>query len=94
MLDLAMSPDLYDRVMQVIDNLRGSSTSIMQGFDQAIEDDTIITQKEFSTNEYEILAIVDNEIFECTTCGWTLNVDEMGEDTESGELQCDSCSSD
>jgi hypothetical protein len=86
-----MNEDLHNRVMQVIDHLRGSSTGIAQGFDQAIEDDETLTQEEYDTNEIAIHDLIDNNIFECVTCGWTLNVDEMGEDTDSGEIQCLDC---
>lgn len=85
-----MSKDLYSRVMQVIDHLRGSSGDIIGGFDQAIEDGTI-SSAEYQDNEGEILAIADNHIFNCVCCGWCLNVDEMGEDTPGGELCCKDC---
>ena len=85
-----MNDDLYKRVMEVIDGLRGSSNDILSKFDEAIEDG-LITKEEWRAYEVEILAAVDNNIFTCVTCGWTLNVDEMGEDTDGGEIQCDDC---
>lgn len=85
-----LSDDLYTRVMEVIDSLRGSSDDILGKFDEVVEEG-FITQEEWRKNESDILAVVDNNIFMCVTCGWTLNVDEMGEDTDGGELQCDSC---
>ncbi|RZK44551.1 MAG: hypothetical protein EOO61_03405 [Hymenobacter sp.] len=88
-----MNEDLTKRVMAVIDDLRGSSKDIMSAFDEAIEDGEI-SQEEFHQYETSILCLVDNQIFTCVRCGWTLNVDEMGEDTEGGEIQCSNCASD
>jgi hypothetical protein len=85
-----MDKDLYDRVMKVIDHLRGTTGDIIGGFDEAVEDG-LLTADEYDSNEAEILSIADNHIFNCVRCGWCLNVDEGGEDTPGGELCCKDC---
>lgn len=85
-----MDSNLYDRVMQVIDHLRGGSQDIISGFDEAVEEG-LISQEEWDKHEMSILDIADNHIFTCVGCNWTLNVDEMGEDTDGGEIQCTNC---
>jgi hypothetical protein len=88
-----MNDDLVKRVMIVIDDLRGSSKDIVGAFDEAIEEG-LISQEEFYANEDSILSLADDNVFTCVRCGWTLNVDEMGEDTDSGEMQCLHCEED
>ena len=88
-----MDNALYVKVNGFIDHIRGSSNDIMSAMDTWIEDGHM-TQQEFNINEYEILAMIDSQVFTCVCCGWTFNVDEMGKDTNGGELQCESCADD
>lgn len=87
-----MKDDLRSMIfLYVIDRVEGGiSHGIMQMIDEAIEDG-YIGEKEFAENESEILGLIDDHIFECSGCGWTLPVSETGED-ENGELRCVECS--
>lgn len=77
--------------LHVIDRVEGGTHhGIMQMIDEAI-DDGFITEQEFRENELEICDMIDNHIFECSGCGWTLPVSETGED-QNGELRCGDCS--
>jgi hypothetical protein len=88
-----MNDDLRKRVMAVIDDLRGSSYDIIGRFEEAVEDGDI-SEEEYRLHEMSILSLADDNIFTCVGCGWTLNVDEMGEDSASGEIQCTNCAHD
>lgn len=41
--------------------------------------------------EWDLCRLFDDNFFYCTVCGWTLPIDDNGEDTEGGEMQCMQC---
>lgn len=45
----------------------------------------------FNKNEMQIALMFDNHFFTCHSCGWTMPIDCMGEDSEFGEFQCTDC---
>lgn len=74
----------------IINHVSGSSKGILIGIDELI-DDGKIDENVYFANEQQILSHVDNWVFECVVCGWTLEISELGEDTVGGELRCASC---
>lgn len=57
----------------------GVSEDIMTLVDTAREE-LNIEDSWFTEHELEILRMIDNEVFTCNLCGWTMPVEEMGED--------------
>jgi len=86
-----MNDDLRTRLWAIFGRVEGGSTEDMWTMlDNAI-DDGIITQEEFDENEKSIAHFFDDHWFNCASCGWTMPVEEMGEDL-NGELACHECS--
>lgn len=67
----------------------GTSEGIMEMLDYAI-DMGYISEEEYNANEVQILNYIDSHIFECTGCGWTQPVSQMGQDVD-GEFRCEDC---
>lgn len=80
---------IHEIAETIIKQVSGSSTGIMGGVDQLI-DEGLFTEEEFHDNELEILSIVDDSCFECVCCGWTLET-SMLSDREFSELVCEDC---
>jgi hypothetical protein len=73
------------RVQPIIDSVEGG---VAQGIEQLCEDAGL----DFDALTREELEEIDNAIFTCELCGWTLPVDDRN-DGESGDgLLCRECS--
>ena len=70
----------------IVDYVRGTSLDIMGGIEELI-DTGEFTQEEFHCQELDILDSVDNQVFTCESCGWTLEVSDRFGDGE----RCYSC---
>lgn len=68
--------------MQIIDEW-------IEAFDEGSEYFTM-SQEEFQNNEIEIATLFDDWFFSCNSCGWTMPIDDMGEDN-NGEFRCTDC---
>jgi len=72
-------------IQNVIDRLQGTCANTL---DSAISELYEGMGEEDLTEEE--LASVDNEIFECATCGWWCEMSENAE-TDDGEMHCREC---
>ena len=66
---------IYERVC-------GTSQDLMMAIDYMIEDGEI-DPIFFATNEMEILGLVDNVMFTCANCGWTVEISDMSLDASN-----------
>lgn len=66
---------IYERVC-------GTSQDIMMSIDYMIEDGEI-DYNFFHVNEMEILGLVDNVMFNCAVCGWTVGICDMSLDASN-----------
>lgn len=72
-----------DRLIQdVIDELRGSTGSLSEA----------CAERDLSDMDDDVTAMVDNQIFECTACGWWCGIEEeSSEDVGHDEWICSQC---
>ena len=66
----------------------GTSSGILEMVDIAI-DSGAFDAEFFYGAEMAILSIVDQEIFQCDQCSWTLPISEMSDETEN--YICNNC---
>lgn len=66
---------IYERVC-------GTPQDIMMAIDYMIEDGEI-DHAFFHANEMEILGLVDNVMFTCANCGWTIEISDMSLDASN-----------
>ena len=72
--------DLWNKI---IEHLNGSCESLYQTLEyykaEALEDDL------------DFLGYLDDQIFNCTCCGWWFPISEVTTDETQDELACNSC---
>ena len=60
----------------IYEQVCGTPQNIMLAIDYMIEDGEI-DPVFFAINEMEIMGLVDNVMFTCATCGWTVGISDM-----------------
>ena len=80
---------LKSKIQAIIDSVEGGVPKCIQTLlDEAI-DDGWLTQKEYQENEIAILAMIDDSIFTCNICDWTIPIEEMSEVND--DWRCRDC---
>lgn len=60
----------------IIQGVAGSSNDIMEYINTCIEEGDF-SQESFFQHEMEIMNLVDDAVFQCEACGWTLSMNEL-----------------
>lgn len=74
-----MITDPQKIVELIVEGVKGTSQDIMMYVDYLIEDGEI-SEESFKQEEKAILYGVDNEVFQCDGCGWTLDISDLEDD--------------
>jgi len=77
------TPEKDALIETVIDNLRGTATGSLESECEAVG---------LSSDDEEVTAAVDQQIFNCTQCGWWCEIDEKASDDHGlDEWTCRQC---
>lgn len=76
-------PEDFDP-QKIVDCLQGTIGTIQEALDHYYPE---MDEDELTTDDHQVL---DNEIFECTECGWWCEVSQSTESAD-GENVCDEC---
>ena len=78
---------IQENVIDIVEG--GVSVDIMTLLDTAI-DEGYLSQTAFSENELDIMRFIDENIFTCEVCDWTMPIEEMSSENQV----CKDCSND
>lgn len=74
-----LSPNLRARVNEVAANLQGTCKDLNDEATEAERENT------------EFLVALDEQVINCTGCGWWCEPEEMDENPATGEIECGDC---
>ena len=75
-----------DIAFRIIDRILGTPEGLWAAIDSMI-DEGDFTQQEFDLQEFGVMPIIDEAMFECETCGWNVG---RGDESDTPSI-CHDC---